>query len=538
MAHRYLFLLKIPAAILMIVAADQLLLDGGMGSWFGGLALCWIGLLLAVRPALRRPASLVALAIAAGFALVLAYDPWPLGWALFWSALSIAALMPRIGRFDDAGRWGLRLLVHGASGPLTPLLDLIRLSRLRSPRGGRALANLLTLVVLPLAMTGLFVALFASANPLIAETLGQVRLPWFGEVLFWGMTLVVVWPSLRPSRWATRIATLLPRTEMPLPSIPAASLLLSLLLFNLVFAVQNGLDLAFLWSGAPLPKGMTLADYAHRGAYPLIATALLAGLFVLVALRPGSASAANPAIRRLVVLWVAQNLLLVASSILRTLDYVDAYSLTAFRIAALAWMGLVAIGLALICWRMLAGKSAAWLVNANALMAALVLSAASVVDLDASAAAWNVRHAREAGGRGVQLDLCYLSRSGASSLISLIDLERRPLQPGFRDRVRFVRDLQFRMLADAQADWRSWTWRGAQRLATARHMLGANPAKPATLPPGAFRDCDGSIQLPAPPEPAPTTAADAAEAAAQATEAAVANATANATPPLTGAASR
>ncbi|WP_342248686.1 DUF4153 domain-containing protein [Sphingomonas sp. OTU376] len=541
MAHRYLFLLKIPAAILLIVAADQLLLNGEMGSWFGGLALGWIGLLLAVRPALRRPASLIALAIAAGFALVLAYDPWPLGWALFWSALSIAALMPRIGRFDDAGRWGLRLLAHGLSGPLTPLLDLARLSRRRPQRGGRTPSNLLTLLVLPLAMTGLFVALFASANPIIAETLGQVRLPWFGEVVFWGMTLVVVWPSLRPSRWATRVTTLLPRTGMPLPSLPVASLLLSLMLFNLVFAVQNGLDLAFLWSGAALPKGMTLADYAHRGAYPLIATALLAGLFVLVALRPGSASAANPAIRRLVVLWVAQNLLLVASSILRTLDYVEAYSLTAFRIAALAWMGLVAIGLALICWRMLAGKSAAWLINANALMAALVLSTASVVDLDASAAAWNVRHAREVGGRGVELDLCYLSRSGSSSLVSLVELERRPLQPGFRDRVRFVRDLQFRMLADAQADWRSWTWRGAQRLATARHMLGANPPKPAALPPGAFRDCDGSIQLPAPPsapEPAPATAANAAEAAARATEAAVANATANATPPLTGAASR
>ncbi|WP_163595012.1 DUF4153 domain-containing protein, partial [Klebsiella pneumoniae] len=89
-------------------------------------------------------------------------------------------------------------------------------------------------------------------------------------------------------------------------------------------------------------------------------------LFVLVALRPGSPSAADPTIRRLVVLWVAQNLLLVASSILRTLDYVAAYSLTSFRIAALAWMGLVAIGLALICWRMLAGRSAAWLINANA----------------------------------------------------------------------------------------------------------------------------------------------------------------------------
>jgi len=531
---RFSFLIKLAAVIAMIAAADHLFLGGEMGSWIGALAIGWMALLLVTRPALRRQPSLVALAIAAGFALVMAHDPGLLGWVLFWSALSIATLMPRVGRFDDAWRWSLRLFAHGISGPAAPILDLVRLSKARAPRGARNLAGLAMLLALPLAMTALFVALFAAANPIIAQLLGQLRLPWFGEVIFWGMTLVVVWPSLRPTRWATRITTLLPRADLTLPAIPDGSLLLSLFLFNTVFAIQNGLDLAFLWSGAPLPAGVTLADYAHRGAYPLIATALLAGLFVLVALKPGSASAANPMIRRLVVLWVAQNLLLVASSILRTLDYVEAYSLTGFRIAALAWMALVAIGLMLICWRMLAGRSAAWLINANALVAALVLTAASVVDLDASAAAWNVRHAREVGGRGVELDLCYLSSNGASSLLSLIELERRPIAPGFRDRVRYVRDLKLRLLADAQADWRSWTWRGAQRLSTARRLLGPNPPLPAALPPHAYRTCAGEIAF---PEPDPTPPATEAEAAPAPTDP-VAHAVSNATPPLTGAPSR
>ena len=35
------------------------------------------------------------------------------------------------------------------------------------------------------------------------------------------------------------------------------------------------------------PTASTYAAYAHRGAYPLIATALLAAGFVLVAMRPG-----------------------------------------------------------------------------------------------------------------------------------------------------------------------------------------------------------------------------------------------------------
>ena len=68
----------------------------------------------------------------------------------------------------------------------------------------------------------------------------------------------------------------------------------SLVLFNLLFAVQTVMDVHYLWRGAALPDGMTYATYAHRGAYPLIVTALLAAGFVLVAMRP----AATPSARR------------------------------------------------------------------------------------------------------------------------------------------------------------------------------------------------------------------------------------------------
>ncbi|RZM10675.1 MAG: DUF4173 domain-containing protein [Sphingomonas sp.] len=98
-------------------------------------------------------------------------------------------------------------------------------------------------------------------------------------------------------------------------------------------------------------------------------------------------------VRRLLLLWIAQNVLLVASSALRLVDYIDVYSLTVLRIAALAWMALVAVGLVLVCWRLLAGRSAAWLVNANALAAAATLVAANAVDLGAIAARWNVDRA-------------------------------------------------------------------------------------------------------------------------------------------------
>jgi hypothetical protein len=169
---------------------------------------------------------------------------------------------------------------------------------------------------------------------------------------------------------------------------------------------------------------MTLADYAHRSAYPLILTALFAGLFVLVFLRPGSATAKVPTIRRLVTAWIAQNLFLVASSILRTVDYVEAYSLTVLRLSALLWMALVAVGLVLVLVRLLRERSAGWLINANLAAAGLLLGATCFVDLSATTAWWNLRHAREFDGDGAALDLCYMNELGASALLPLVAIER------------------------------------------------------------------------------------------------------------------
>jgi hypothetical protein len=233
---------------------------------------------------------------------------------------------------------------------------------------------------------------------------------------------------------------------------------------------------------------MTLADYAHRGAYPLIATALLAALFVLVTLRPGTPTGESPLVRGLVYVWIAQNVVLVASTMFRTFDYIEAYSLTRLRIAALVWMVLVAVGLILICVRLWRRKSGPWLINSNLAAALIALSACSAADLGAVAASYNVRHSREVGGRGVPLDLCYLNTLGASALLPLVELESRPIGPRFRDRVSWSRNLIMDRLGTRQGDWHGWTFRGARRLSEANSLIASRrlPRFSANV-----RDCDG-----------------------------------------------
>jgi hypothetical protein len=188
-----------------------------------------------------------------------------------------------------------------------------------------------------------------------------------------------------------------------------------------------------------------------------------------------------------------QNLILVISSIVRTIDYIDAYMLTRLRLSALIWMGLVGAGLILICWRMVARHSLAWLANAVLASTFLVLFGVSIIDLGSVAAQWNVRHSREVGGVGEPLDLGYLRQLGPSSLVALATLEVQPLSPAFRERVSFIRrDIQGSM-EQAQRTRFGWTSRTARRLNAARSILQGT--SPVIIRKGT-RTWDGSLILP------------------------------------------
>jgi len=493
---RFSFLRKAVIVAILVTLFNRLFPFSFAGAAIGGFAGAWlIGVVLGRRDVRRDRRAWLAVAMAGVFVVALVDDPGLLGWTLFWGALSVAALLPRTARFDDAWHWGGRLVLHAAAGVMMPAIDLT--GSLRRRRGTRrSIGAVMATMALPLIGSALFIVLFAAANPVIAHMLAAIELPSIQQLVVWCVVAVCLWPSLRPHPVVMRLAMRLPDPEPILPGTSLPSVLIALALFNAIFAVQNILDLAILWSGSPLPAGMTQTEYVHRGAYPLIVTALIAGIMALAMLRPGSASERHPWARRLVVLWVMQNLILVASSALRTIDYVATEMMTGLRLAALVWMALVALGLILIGWRILTGRSARWLINRNALAALVVLTVCSFLDLDAMAASWNVRHQPPRS-----VDLCYLYQIGDGALLPLIELEHRPMDAATRDRLRHVRDATYGDLAARQNSWTRWTPRGARRLARATAMLGTDPARAPSLPRDAWWNCDGSIGRPSDPTP-------------------------------------
>jgi Domain of unknown function (DUF4173) len=246
------------------------------------------------------------------------------------------------------------------------------------------------------------------------------------------------------------------------PLFGRTAILRSLVLFNALFSVQSALDVTYLWGGLALPAGMSYASYAHRGAYPLIVTALLAGVFVLAAMQPGTSIERSRLARALVFVWIGQNVLLVLSSMLRLDLYVEVYSLTEWRCAAFVWMLLVAAGLVLIVARIILDKSNRWLVWSNAAVLALTLYACSLVDFSGAIARFNVDHSWEVGGDGGPVDVAYLCGLGPAALPALdvlaakANASGRPLpSPAYNCRLGLEMRHAMRM-----GDWRAWTFRG------------------------------------------------------------------------------
>ena len=149
---------------------------------------------------------------------------------------------------------------------------------------------------------------------------------------------------------------------------------------------------------------------------PSFSTSLLAAGFVLAAMRPGGPGEQSSVIRPLVYLWVAQNVLLVASSILRLDLYVQIYLLTWWRVAAFVWMLLVMAGLLLIVARIALNRPNGWLIGANLITLTATLYICSLMNFAAIIADYNVSHSREAAGKGVAIDMNYLFHLGPQAL--------------------------------------------------------------------------------------------------------------------------
>jgi hypothetical protein len=387
------------------------------------------------------------------------------------TAMSVIALTSR-----QATPWQRQLLevvtipFRGTFQLAREIVGALRHMKLRTP----GWLGWLVAWIVPLTIFAIFLTLFSSANPLIEHRLMQIDLralfalinSW--RLAFWIFVACLIWPLIhrriksRPAREPETALASAAATASDLDYLlgPLA-ITRSLVLFNALFALQTALDLTYLWAGAALPDGMSHAEYAHRGAYPLIATALLAAGFVMVAMRPGGPAEESRLIRPLVLVWIAQNILLVISSIFRLDLYIAVYSLTYLRLAAFVWMGLVAVGLLLILIQITRRKSNSWLLTTNAIALALVLYGCCFLNAPWLVATYNVEHCREVSGTGPTLDMKYLASLGSAQTMPPVEAHIKQF-PEIMPLSLAYRESPDRDYFKLPGNWRAWgfrTWR-------------------------------------------------------------------------------
>lgn len=249
--------------------------------------------------------------------------------------------------------------------------------------------------LMPVALGFVFLLLLLEANPIAQGWFDamwriDLSLPGGDRMVFWLCLVPLVWTALSVTKMRERLRKT-PKFQKMGPvregMINPASVVRALVLFNAVFALQTLMDVIYLYGGVGLPDGITYAEYAHRGAYPLVFTALLAGGFALLTRRWTDG---NQMLRGLLMFWVAQNVMLVISSLVRLELYVDVYGLTHLRVAAGIWMGLVAAGLGLVLWQIWKGQNNAWLMLRSGVMGSAVLYLCALISFDSVIARYNL----------------------------------------------------------------------------------------------------------------------------------------------------
>jgi hypothetical protein len=443
--------LRVLVLVLLIALADALMWQVAAGASIAvfGIALVSAAVLLIDRQLCRRRLAICSMmALLSVLPIVELVQPLSIALLSVGLALTLSAIAGL--RLDQLALGALRLFWVGPYQTVADGFHCISNGSKLSVQKGQ-IQNAVLGWGLPVVLTAVFTLLFAEANPILDRWLGDLfptSLPAFNPArwVFWTLIGVLSWPCLILWRLqerlrATREAQGTPRS---IAVINPHSILRSLVMFNLLFAVQTGMDVFVLYGVGDLPEGISYAKYAHRGAYPLVVTALLAGVFALVS-NPYVKDA--PILRILLLIWVVQNVALVCGSLVRLELYVGVYGLTHWRISAFIWMGLVAVGMCVFWLQIWKGLGNDWMMLRMGVLSAVVLYACAFVSFDHMIAHHNLSN-------DVRLDKRYLCNLGEAALPEIQQLTGQdPI-----DYCSVFYDPSLTEVSYPQ-DWREWGFR-------------------------------------------------------------------------------
>ncbi|HNX04354.1 MAG TPA: DUF4173 domain-containing protein [Opitutales bacterium] len=371
----------------------------GTGLFFLALG----GLAAANRPkSARTPLRWVFLAMLAASAAQSALE---YSFSNFVTMLTLVVLIAWEGTAEPAERW-LRVLEGGLSfwRPLG-LAHVVVISR--KPRFFvRPKFRTFIVFLAALWLCLFFAALLSTGNAVLGKLLGDIpeviaKLAWLPgavQVIGWIFAAYVAMALVfHPGRSfvSRQLSVEWPRFRVSDASFIMDISVWSLAGLNLLFLLNNGVDVVYLWFSHGLPEGVTYSQYVHNGVNILtLTTVLSAGLIAILAQNPPEVVRHRP-VRILCWLWMAQNAFLVLGVFKRLALYVDSYGYTPKRIYVALFLCLVLGGYALLVSAFRGDRGIKWLVRGNLTLLFFYFFAIQFVDAARISANLNLGLLRE-----------------------------------------------------------------------------------------------------------------------------------------------
>ncbi len=373
----------------LVAIAPLLLLVGAQKRHFGTQTL--IVLLLAIAAAVRLVWCGNPLAILSGATLLAGVSLSLAGGAVYLLELLNFALL---------------LVLSGAEGLQAYEQRLRRIARSLL---GSSLAGIALIYLLPLLAAAVFITVFILANPDLVSLVNRELSAWLDGARLWLQQVVespqrvLIWLAatwigiglLRPlvPRWLRTQGThpeasavqAAPRNEVYLASRN------TILTVVVVFAGYLVFEFATMWFRTFPPK-FHYSGYAHEGAAWLTVALGLATL-LLSAIFRGSFmhDARMPFVRKMAMIWAAENILLAVAVYNRLAIYVQFNGMTQMRVVGLLGTTTVVVGFLLVVWKIWHACNFQWLIRNQLLALAMAIYLFAILPVDLFVNWYNVR---------------------------------------------------------------------------------------------------------------------------------------------------
>ena len=188
---------------------------------------------------------------------------------------------------------------------------------------------------------------------------------------------------------------------------------------NIMVLVINLLDINFLYLGMGLPEGITHSQFIHEGVGNLMLSIFLAVGIILYFFRGHlNFGKENQFLRVLLYIWIAQNMMMICSTLLRNFHYIEEYNLTYKRIGVYYYLFVVLAGLFTVFLKLYQQRSNWYLFRINSIILYVILVLSAGVDWDLLISKYNIRHESSMA----KLDKSYLINLSSGNIPDLIEI--------------------------------------------------------------------------------------------------------------------